>query len=45
MVSVDHPNELFLAGGQEVVSDVIIADGRTPQPLTQVSGTAMEAAT
>ncbi len=25
VASVDHPNELFLAGGQEVVSDVIIA--------------------
>jgi imidazolonepropionase len=25
VVSVDHPNELFLAGGQDVVSDVVIA--------------------
>ena len=25
VISVEHPNELFLAGGQEVVSDVIIA--------------------
>ena len=27
------------------VPDVIIADGREPQPLTRVSGTIMEAAT
>jgi imidazolonepropionase len=25
VLSVDHPNELFLAGGQDVVSDVVVA--------------------
>ncbi len=25
VISVDHPNELFLAGGQDVVSDVVVA--------------------